>query len=308
MTDTYEPSTPEAIAALRQELVGSAPKALPKLPPHKPRPAVDEAGLRRLTERPDWQRHNAPGDVAERWQAIVDVAGQVRDALRSVRSLEADQRAEAAKVEATVRDMLAEGRAVKAGKATDWDAERLTRETVLNVLSGQLVDARGAYNAAVAGSLLDWRNSYAERLPELRRAAQEAMAPAAEAFRAWRAAVAAAEQLERVRDGERVADNTQTVPPSVDALLASGSVDDAEALLASEHPVVTGSWLTDEHELSPARHVREAMASNPNTAQYIAHVEHEERYAHTDFTRDAWEQLLPPLDAAPTGGRYGYAV
>jgi hypothetical protein len=305
---TYEPSTPEAIDAYRQELAGNTPRMLPKLPPHRTARAVDEASLRRLTDRPDWQRHNAPAEVAERWQTIVDTAGQVREALRSVRSLEADQRAEAAKVEAAVRDMLAEGRTPKAGKATDWAAEALTRETVLNVLSEELRSARRAYEAAVAESLLDWRNSYADRLPELKHAAEEAMAPAAEAFRAWRAAVAAAEDLERVRDNERVADNTQTVPPSIRALLDSGTVDDAQALLTSDPPVITGSWLTDVDELSPARHVREAMASNPNTASYIAHVEHEERYAHTDFTRDAWEQLMPPVDDAPTGGGWGYAV
>jgi hypothetical protein len=263
----------------------------------------------KLTQRPDWHAIGTPELVAEAWQAVLDLAPRVREAGRAVGTLEGDESAEVCAVEAAVREGIETGKTPKAPKRTDWATERLTREATHRVLGEQLRAARSAYDAAVTAAHEQWSRDLAARLPELRAAAREAFAPAAEAFRTWRAAVDAATAVERDRDADRASTNTRYVTRSSAELLTNGSLAGAEALLASEHPVVTGSWIDGPDDVLPPRHVREAMADSQNTVQELAYIEGREQYRVTDFTRDGWEHLYGHVgEEQSTGGAWGWTA
>lgn len=276
--------------------------------PFRPSTKLDAAAVRRATTRPGWHATLTPPVVAARWDDVLVAAEQLRTAESRVRQLAGDEAAELREVEAAVRVGIESSKPAKLTRS-DWAAERVTREVTVTVRGEQLTAARRAYDELVSIERASWVAGL--DLDALRDKAAAALAPAVEAFDRWRAAVALVTEAERDRDPDRAAVLTRHTPPAVRDLIAAGRLDGAVALLASEHPTVTGAWVgEDTTVLPPVRVRREIFVHGDEAAVHeLAGREADEDYRHTAFTREELGHLYgaDKEEPGPEGRRWAFA-
>lgn len=247
---------------------------------------VDRYARERLGTIPDWHSTAPPAPVLAAREHLERAYRAVLDAEASLARLDSDRHAEDARIRAEIAEAVQAGRRPKAVRRTSWQDEELTRQAVHSAAYNWLVTARREYDRTVTQAMPAWRQQLREAARSTREAAVEAFAPAAQAFRAWRAAVAAASRLEHAADPDRASmlDKMTPADEELRRRAESGMVAAAE-LLASEHPVLSGDvWDLPADDVQPPLHVRAWLWSREDH-EILGPVEAAEGYSVTDYTR-----------------------
>jgi hypothetical protein len=247
-------------------------------------------------EREAWDVDEAarPNTVAEAAAALTEAEDRANELAARLAELPARQ-AEA--VAAFEREAVAadrDGRAPRLPKAVDWARERAVLEAQHRGRRVEYDKARQAYRAAVEAYKPEWLQALLARREPAREAAVKALtggkvADAVAACTTWRTLVIATAALwEQVNP-------TKSAPPTPQLAAVQGlgsAVQVALGLLTSDDEAVSGAWMTET--LVPSRWERKRMAeSGSGAAMELLHIELEEAWAHTSFTK--------PMAAA-----YGY--
>jgi hypothetical protein len=261
-----------------------APTRFAPLPPEQPYLARHIGGH----EREAWDVDDSarPTAVAEAAAALTETEDRANELAARLAELPSRQAQAAAAFEREAVTADREGRTPRLPKAVDWARERAVLEAQHRGRRAEYDRARQAYRAAVQASKAEWLQALLARREPARDAAIKALtggrvADAVAACTTWRTLVIATAALwEQVNP-------TKSAPPTPQLGAVQGfggAVQAALGLLTSDDEAVTGSWMTET--LVPSRWERKRMAeSGGGAAMELLHIELEEAWAHTSFTK-----------------------
>ncbi len=251
----------------------------PEVPPPDDRPYI--ASRVGVEPPPAWdvsETARPPSYVAARADltAKAEAANELAERLAALPGQQA-QAAAAFEAEAVAADR--EGRAPRVPKGRNWDLEKAVLTAQHKARRRAYDDARKAYAQVLRDCGEEWLAALnAEREPA-RVAALQALRDAAVAFetlRHWTATTVATARL-----WSELHPRTPAPPLTLAPVRAiTEGVSEAVALLESDDPTVTGSWLDDT--LQPPRHVRAQWADSGGGArQELLRIELAENFEHT---------------------------
>lgn len=223
------------------------------------------------------------------WRSYLDVVTTWQDARDLVDAIPADQAEELAEAKRVMLDQERDGKPLKAPKPKDWPTETATREVKRDIAFERGQAAYAAYSKLVVANAARWA---AEQVPALASAHAAAVAAltALSAVEKWLQVRDSAIELAELQNPGLSDYNVMTNDDRAVLSAGRGAVFALRALLASEHPVITGRFITESpaDPIQPPMHVRHYMAASERGAELLAAIEVAEDGKVSKLVRDVW--------------------
>lgn len=254
----------------------------------KPARKPDAFMPNRLREQVKIQWPMPPAAVVEAHEKAMSAIQAYDDAIKAIRSLPADQEAETKRTREVIAEAVRAGEPTPQVERTDWASEAVVRDIKHEEAFREADHAAKAFGIIAKAHRNEWAEAVFAGIAPARKKARKAMLEAAEAMKAWRAAVDAGHRL-AIGSGLFAPDWHQSGEPKIKPSLALGDLEKLVALATSEDPVISGEYLTTEAELEPPLHTRKALDHKAELGSgwdqhLLARIEAAEGFAKTHFT------------------------
>ncbi len=259
-------TTPQEVDAFAERYAAQTADRLPPsslhVPPARPHrhQLLSPSDVVPLVGRPGWHSMGTPEQVSEEWEAVEVGREALEQSTADVRALDGDQHQEGARYAAAVEEAVTAGQSVPAPVRTDWEAERVRRETTDRVRQQQLRAARRRYDELVEEALPAWRERVAEEVERRREEARQALASAEGPVSDFVSAAVALDSMTERPDFEP-RDYVEQAKAQIDPRMHASYAHIKAAQLAQE---AREAYEEDRRRVGRARHaldlIREALA------------------------------------------------